>query len=190
MERDVAVYSHRATRQSQNALQKKTPVTQNMSPKAASSVRILSLVGSVLLGSLLVWLFWFSSFSWWLCFWLEGWSCINGGWSLESTASCPKPKSKSSFILFYSWSWSWCVFHVSQSQLKFFLHSTPQKGPNNQQNDRPQPRVRFFDLWVFFLCDKWPHTCKTWVGFNWKHEETSSTIKRIMNHAPSCLHEQ
>ena len=48
MERDVAVYSHRATRQSQNALQKKTPVSQNMSPKAASSVRILSLVGSVL----------------------------------------------------------------------------------------------------------------------------------------------
>ena len=54
MERDVAVYSHRATRQSQNALQKKTPVSQNMSPKAASSVRILSLVGSVLSESLLV----------------------------------------------------------------------------------------------------------------------------------------
>ena len=54
MERDLAVYSHRATRQSQNALQKKPPVTQNMSPKAASSVRILSLVGSVLSESLLV----------------------------------------------------------------------------------------------------------------------------------------
>ena len=33
----------------------------------------------------LVWFCWFLSLSWWLCFWLEGCSCINGSRSLEST---------------------------------------------------------------------------------------------------------
>jgi len=33
-------------------------------------------VGSVLSKSFLVWFCWFFSLSWWLCFWLEGCSCI------------------------------------------------------------------------------------------------------------------